>query len=161
MDSSLTPEQVALMESGEASIVVASRDERNRPSMGWGLSCRVSPDARRVVVFLLESQSHRALVDLRARRPVSLLFTLTSTRSLQLKSPCAREIPLAAGDLERLDRYATTITEAWCAIGHTEGFGRALMSREADTLVAFELEPEQAFDQTPGPRAGTLVGAGR
>lgn len=149
------------MESGEASIVVASRDAHNRPSMGWGLACRVSEDRRRVVVFLLEAQSHRALVDLRAGRPTSLLFTLTSTRSLQLKAPRAREVPLAAGDLSGLDAYAATITRAWCAIGHTESFGQSLMSREGDPLVAFELEPEQAFDQTPGPRAGTPVGARR
>lgn len=159
MTSILSAEQAALLESGEASIVVASCNERGAPSLGWGLGCRVSDDLARIVVFLLEAQSHEVLVDVRAPRPVSVLFTLISARSIQLKGSRAREVPLRATDSARLDRYGAELTNAWQLAGHPESWGRALTNREADALVAIELELEQAFDQTPGPRAGSPLGA--
>jgi len=159
VNSLLSAEQAALLEAGDASIVVASCNEHGAPSLGWGLGCRVSEDRATLVVFLLEAQSHEVLMDVRARRPVSVLFTLITARSIQLKAPHAREVPLLAADAARLDHYGTALTRAWQMAGHPESWGRALTSREADVLVAIELRPEQAFDQTPGPRAGSPLGA--
>jgi hypothetical protein len=57
-----------------------------------------------------------------------------------------------------LDRYGVALARGWLVAGHSESWGRALTSREGDTLVAFEVEPGQAFDQSPGPRAGSALG---
>ena len=144
------------MQSGVTSIVVASGSDAGRPSVGWALGSRVAPDRRQVVVFLLEAQSHDLLSDLRGGRPVSVLFTQSSnTRALQLKARGAREVALGPQDCALLDRYAAALADEWLMLGEPHAFSLALMSREGDTLVAFEITPEEAFDQTPGPRAGS------
>lgn len=159
MSALVNDEQVAWMQSGVCSVIVASHDAQNRPSLGLAFGCRLSPDRARVTVFLLEGQSHAILADLRAGRAVSVLFTQSvTTRALQLKAPEAREVPLQAGDPALLDRFALALEQEW-AQASAAGFTLALMSREGDTLVAFELTPEQAFDQTPGPRAGSPLEA--
>jgi hypothetical protein len=152
-------DQVAWMQSGVCSVVVASHDAQNRPSIALAFGCRLSSDRGRVTVFLLELQSHTVLADLRAGRAVSVLFTQSlTTRALQLKASSAREVPLEAGDTAMLDRFALALEQEWSPAA-VPGFTLALMSREGDTLVAFELTPEQAFDQTPGPRAGAPLEA--
>lgn len=155
----ISVDQATWMQSGVTSIVVASRGEQGRPSLGLGLGCRIAPDRLRLVVFLLEAQSHDLLTDLRAGRGVGVLFTqATTTRALQLKAPSAREVPLASNDVQLLDRYAETLADEWSF--QTRAFTLALLSRDGDALVAFELAPTDAFDQTPGPRAGSPLGAG-
>jgi len=161
MEPILSAEQAAWMQAGLTSVVVASRNTTNHPSLGWGLGCRVSPDLRRIVVFLLESQSYDTLSDLRAGRPVSVLFTqAATTRALQLKASRAREVPLLPSDPALLDAYAKALGESWSGVIEQPHFASALMSRESDQLVAFELTPEAAFDQTPGPRAGAALHGG-
>jgi hypothetical protein len=155
----LDAEQGAWMQSGVCSIIIASHDPRNRPSLGLAFGCRLSEGRDAVVVFLREAQSHDLLVDLRAGRQVSALFTQSlTTRALQLKAPRAREVALQPGDLEMLERFASLLAKEW-SIAQPEAFTLALMSRECDALAAFELSPTEAFDQTPGPRAGSPLGA--
>ncbi|HEY6078920.1 MAG TPA: hypothetical protein VIW29_08955 [Polyangiaceae bacterium] len=156
----ISAEQAAWMQSGVTSIVVASSSEGGRPAVGWALGSRVDEDRRQVVVFLLEAQSHDVLSDLRGGRRVSVLFTQSSnTRALQLKARGAREVALGPQDCALLDRYAVALADEWSLLGQPRPFSLALMSREGDTLVAFELTPEEAFDQTPGPRAGSQLKA--
>lgn len=159
MSALVNEEQASWMQSGVCSIIVASHDSHNRPSLGLAFGCRLSEDRAAVVVFLLEAQSHALLADLRAGRQVSVVFTQSfTTRALQLKAPLAREVPLRASDGAMLDRFAQALTKEW-SLGMPDAFTLALMNREGDTLVAFELTPREAFDQTPGPRAGSLLGA--
>lgn len=158
MDALVSDEQAAWMQSGVCSIVVASHDVELRPSLGWGFGCRLSGDRRTICVFLLEAQSHGVLRDLRAGRQVSVLFTQSvTTRALQLKAACAKEVPLQAADSTRLDDYAGQLVDEW-SIAQPRAFTQAMMNREGDALVAFELTPSEAFDQTPGPRAGSPLG---
>jgi len=159
MSALVNEEQANWMQSGVCSIIVASHDSQNRPSLGLAFGCRLSEDRATVVVFLLEAQSHGVLADLRAGRQASMLFTQSfTTRALQLKAPLAREVPLQPTDPPMLDAFALALAKEWSA-GEPEAFTLALMNREGDTLVAFELTPREAFDQTPGPRAGSPLGA--
>lgn len=161
MDSLISAEQAAWVQSGVTSIIVASCSDGCRPSVGLALGCRVAEGRRQVQVFLLEAQSHEVLCDLRAGRRVSVLFTQSSnTRALQLKARGAREVPLGPQDGALLDRHAAALADEWSMFGQPRAFALTLMSREGDTLVAFELTPEEAFDQTPGPRAGSPLGVG-
>ena len=159
MSPVISAEQAAWMQSGVSSIIVASRSDALRPSLGLAFGCRVSESRGEVVVFLREAQSYDLLTDLRAGRQVSVLFTQsTTTRALQLKALRAREVPLAADDKELLDRYTAALVDEWTLLGQPQAFTSALMCREADALVAFAVAPHEAFDQTPGPRAGSLLG---
>jgi hypothetical protein len=158
MDALVTEEQAAWMQSGVCSIIVASSDSRHRPSLGLALGCRLSEARGTICVFLLEAQSHALLADLRAGRPLSVLLTQSvTTRALQLKGPFAKEVPLQAGDPALLDGFAGALAKEW-SVAQPETFTRSLMCREGDALAAFELSPAEAFDQTPGPRAGSLLG---
>lgn len=157
----LSTEQAGWMQSGVCSVVVASSSARNRPSLGLSLGCRLDEGRGRVVVFLAEAPNHDLLCDLRAGRRVSVLFTQSSTtRALQLKAPAAREVPLAPGDWALLDGYAAALAAEWGKFGQPESFTRTLLGGEGTALVAFEVIPEETFDQTPGPRAGSPLKAG-
>lgn len=160
MDAFINAEQAAWMMQGAASILIAGRDAHNRPSLAQALGSRISPDRRSLVVFLLAIQGDTVLRDLRANGCAAVTFTNSrSTRSLQLKANGAREVPLAHGDDERVAAHVGALVREWTGSGLPEAVARTLLARTEGPLVAIELVPHVAFDQTPGPRAGTPLPA--
>jgi hypothetical protein len=156
VDPVINAEQAAWMIQGAASILIAGRDADNRPSLAQAMGSRISADRRTLVVFLLAGQAATVLRDLRANGCAAVTFTNSrSTRSLQLKANGAREVPLAPGDDERSTAHVGALIREWTGSGLPEPVARALLARRDGPLVAIELVPHVAFDQTPGPRAGT------
>jgi hypothetical protein len=44
-------------------------------------------------------------------------------------------------------------------VGFAPPLTRAMLAHRLEDVVAVRFTPEQAFDQTPGPRAGTPLGS--
>jgi hypothetical protein len=146
---------------GRVSIVAASRDARNVPTLMRGLGCRVSRDRRQVTVLLRASQSASLLADLRASGVIAVVFSEPSThRTLQLKGEDARVGPLQRGDAGLLARYRDAMVAEICPLGYAEALIRAMFSCPVDDAVAVTFRPSQAFSQTPGPGAGQPLKAG-
>lgn len=142
------------------SIVVAGRDAENLPAVVRAVGCRVSPDRRRVTVFVPRSQAAEVLDDLQANREIAAVFCLPSThRTIQLKSRDAALVPIepgdAAGIAAQVDLFAVDIAK----LGYEGEFARAVCAHAPDDLVGIAFTPYAAFAQTPGPRAGEPLAA--
>lgn len=141
-------------------MTVASSDSAGGPSLGQGIGVRIDEAGTRIRLFMVEARSQAVVNDLRAGRPVAVVFTHSpSLRSLQVKAPNATEVPLEPGDHEHIAAYVDAVVRGW--VYAPEPFVRTLLATGPGPIVAFELEPNAAFDQTPGPKAGAaLPGSG-
>jgi len=146
---------------GPVSILIATAGVDGAPGLGVGLGVRIADDRRRLAVFVLDTVNRQVLDDVRAGRALAVAFTHSaSTRALQLKAAHATIAPLAPEDPARLDAYAAALAREWARHGEGEAFAHAYLVRAPGTIVAIELVPEAAFEQSPGPHAGSVLGAG-
>jgi hypothetical protein len=122
---------------------------------------RIDAQGARIRVFVVEARSRAVIADLRAGRPIAVVFTHSPTlRSLQVKAQGASEVALEPGDREHIEGYVDAVEKGWMYA--PPGFVRTLLATGPGPIVVFELEPSSAFDQTPGPKAGAaLVGSAR
>jgi hypothetical protein len=148
-------EQARWMMLGAPTITLASRNQALRPSLGQAVSCRFDEQRTQLTLLLCEGRNGQVLADVRAGAPLSVVFTHSpTTRSLPLKAPRAREVPLREGDRELVAAYVGSVSADWNQYGVPDTFVRTLLAREPGPLLALELSPRAAFDQTPGPHAG-------
>ena len=136
-------------------VTVASRDAAHVPSVTRALGCRVSPDRRRVTVFLLASQSATLLRDLRITGAIAAVFSQPSThRTIQLKGSDATVGAIEPGDVELIEANAAAALADLALAGFPESFARTIFAYDAPDVVAVGFTPSTAFFQTPGPQAG-------
>ena len=146
---------------GRVSIVAASRDGRNVPSLTRGLGCRVSRDRRRVTVLLRATQSGQLLADLRTTDAIAVVFSEpASHRSLQLKGDAVAIGSPPRSDAALMARYRDAMVAEICQLGYTEALIRAMLSCPFGDAVAVTFRPTHAFSQTPGPGAGQALQPG-
>jgi len=148
----------AFIQSG-VSIVAASRDGGNVPTLARAIACRVSPDRQRVTVFVSRSQCGALLADVRASRVLAVVFSQPSThRTIQLKSDDAAEVALGAGDTERMVEHTNRVIADLRRLGYGDTLLRASFGYATDDVAAIVFTPSAAFTQTPGPGAGGRLG---
>lgn len=155
----LPPDLVAMMARG-VSVIVASRDARLRPSIMRAVGSRVEAGAGAITVYLARRQSRRLLEDLAATGQVAVVFSEPSThRSVQLKA--SRVEMRSAGDEDApvLAAYLRSMEHEIQQVGFGPPVTRALLAHRLEDVVAVRFVPEQAFEQTPGPRAGATLGS--
>ena len=158
--SQLSPALVAMMSQG-VSVLVASRDERLRPSVMRAVGSAVDAASGTVTVYLARSQAGELLRDIERSGPVAAMFSQPSTHtSVQLKA--SRASLRAATQVERaeLDSYAAAMEREIEIVGYPRPVTRAMLAHRLEDVVAVTFEPEQVFEQTPGPKAGSLVAGG-
>ena len=125
---------------------------------GWGI--RFPHAGRPRCRVIIGAQELPAL----ERRPGRRLLALTITEvrtlvSVQFKGPSGPPEPATAEDLDVVRRYSEAF---FTIVEEVDGTPRVLLERMLPTaFVACEVDVEEFFDQTPGPRAGTPLGAGR
>jgi hypothetical protein len=137
---------------------VASCSAARVPSVVRAHGCRVSPDRRRVTVFVSVPRAAKVIEDLRAGGGIAVVFTLPHTHeTLQLKAARADVVPLAPGDAACIRAYVESLVEELCRVGYKETLGRAVMSSADEESVGLSFEPAAAFVQTPGPKAGSRL----
>jgi hypothetical protein len=159
-DTPLLDKTHAAFLGGPVTIGVASCDAKGLPSLARGYGCRISKDRRRVTVFLSAPQAEPLLRDLRAGRPVAVVFTRPKThQTIQLKGTDAKVAPLGRGDRAITAAYANAFAGEVAAIGFKERFSRAIVSGTNGEVVGVTFTPTAAFVQTPGPTAGQRLEA--
>jgi hypothetical protein len=150
----LSQELLAMIVRG-VSVNVSSRDAALRPSIMRAVGSDVSTDGSRVTVYLARSQSAQLLQDIATTGQLAAVFSEpASHRSVQLKAGAATLRPANEADLPVLARYLASMEIEIARVGHPPVVTRAMLAFRLDDLVAVSFTPEQAFDQTPGPRAG-------
>lgn len=157
----LPPDLLAMMRRG-VSVIVGSRDQAMRPSIMRAVGSDLSEDGRTVTLYLVRAQSRQLIQDIAATGHVAVVFSEPAThRTVQLKGSGAAIRQAAAADEPVLARYLASMEHEIARVGYPPPLTRAMLAHRLEDVVAVRFEPEQAFDQTPGPRAGTLLGAGR
>ena len=144
------------------SIVAASRDDALMPSIGRASGCHVSGDRRAVAIFLPQSQAVQLVADLRRSKRIAVVFSRPSThRTLQLKADDARVRPATPEESAIVARYVDAFAREIGLLGHTAEQACAMFQARDDDLVAVDFTPSAAFEQTPGPKAGSPLAAAR
>lgn len=142
---------------GPVMIIVGTRDEANRPTIGRGVGARsLGQDCVEVIVSAW--QWPETISNLSANGDAAITFSRPSDYvSYQLKGS-ARLRAADPEDLELSRRYQAEIFAMFDGLGVPAELVRPwLVEREA--MVA-SLDISELYVQTPGPRAGTAARAG-
>jgi hypothetical protein len=150
---------IAFLAGRRVSVSVASRDENCVPSVGRAVGYRIGIDQQQLAVFVIARQAERLLADVRTSGSVAVVFTEPSThRTVQVKGTDAQVTPLQDGDWHVISAHADALVAEICPLGHPEPLIRALVDCTPQQVVAVRFAPTSAFGQTPGPRAGAVLG---
>ena len=157
----LSPEHVAMIGKG-VSAIVGTCDAGLQPSVMRAVAGAVTPDGATITVYLMRQQSRQLLQDIASSGRLAVVFSEPSShRTVQVKGRDARTRPMDASDGPLLQRYLESMQRELGLIGFAPSFARAMLAHRPRDVVAVSFEPEEAFDQTPGPRAGSaLAGPG-
>jgi hypothetical protein len=156
----LPPEFLAMVAKG-VSAIVGSRDAQLRPSLMRAVGSKVEDEGRVVTVYLSRPQSRQVLQDIAATGHVTVVFSQPSThRTVQLKARRATLRDATEADVPVLTAYCRAMAEELTGAGYPgDKLAPMMLAHKLDEVVAVTFTPEQASDQTPGPRAGTPLGA--
>jgi hypothetical protein len=144
---------------GGVSVIIATRNARLVADLARGCGCRVSRDRRLVTVLVDPDRAEALLQDIRANGMIAVVFSQPSThRTIQLKGSDARRARVAAGDRAVVERTLAGWIEDLTSVGYTRELARAIHGGRPARLAAMAFTPEAAFQQTPGPAAGTRLG---
>ncbi|HYD95834.1 MAG TPA: pyridoxamine 5'-phosphate oxidase family protein [Noviherbaspirillum sp.] len=144
----------AFMQRG-VSINVATCGADALPTLVRATGCRVSPDRRRVTVFISATQGAPLLKCLRDNGSIAVVFSEPSThRTVQVKGSHAEVGALTEGDLQTVAAYRTAFARELEPLGYPEVLIRTLLSFPPADIVSISFAPGEAYSQTPGPRAG-------
>jgi hypothetical protein len=157
----LSSEHIALIEHG-VSTIVASRDAAHNPSLMRAVGASITPQGDRITVYLNRPTSTRLLADLQATGHIAVVFSEPSThRTVQVKASRVQLRAAMATDSELLQRYLRVMEDQLQRVGFGPHYTRIMLAHQPGDVVAVSFTPEQAFDQTPGPKAGArLPGSG-
>jgi hypothetical protein len=140
------------------SVIVASRDAAMRPSVMRAVGSDVAADGSEVTVYVSRRQSRQLVQDIAATGQVAVVFSEPAThRTVQVKSSRAQLRNAGPADRPALERYLASMEREITQVGFAPLFTRAMLALDLDDLVAIRFAPQQAFDQTPGPRAGEAL----
>ena len=144
---------LALMRAG-VSVIVGSRVAAHRPHLMRAVGYRIDADG--ALTVLLPAAGGRAVLDdLRANGRIAVVFSEPTThRTLQLKGDDATGRPATDADLALAQRYLGAFADEIAQLGFAAPVARQLLQHVPDDLHAVRFTPCQAFEQTPGPRAG-------
>jgi len=146
------------LESG-VSVVVGTRDSGLVPEItrAWGPS--VSEDRRSVKLCVPLATSRKTLENLEENGQIAVSFSLpTNYKTIQLKGRYIETTEPTGADFAAIERHRDAFGVLNETIGVPRQWVEAFWRREfstSPTLVTICFFPEEIFDQTPGPGAGS------
>ncbi|MES2786270.1 MAG: pyridoxamine 5'-phosphate oxidase family protein [Pseudomonadota bacterium] len=162
MAAAQIPADIVAMMARGISVIAASRDALSRPSVMRAVGSLVEDDAGRITIFVSRRQSAQLVQDVSSNGHIAVVFSEPAThRTVQVKATNARIRNADASDQAALSRYLASMEIEIARVGYGPHMTRAMLAHRLEDLVAITFAPEQAFDQTPGPKAGAAFGAGR
>jgi hypothetical protein len=154
----ISAELKAFLESG-VSVVVGTRDADLVPEItrAWGLL--VSKDRKSISLCVPLATSHKTLDNLAGNGQITVCCSLpTSYKTVQLKGQGIETADPSRADLTAVARHREAFGRLNVRIGVPRQRIETFWRRELETspdLVKVRIVPEQVFDQTPGPDAGS------
>jgi hypothetical protein len=157
--SPIGPEQADLI-GRRVSIIVGSRDAAQRPHLMRAVGCMLSDDRRQVTVLINQRAAERVLADLRANGLIAVVFSEPTThRTLQLKGSDAQVLPCGSEGEAVAERHLRRFVDELADIGVRADVAQTLLARDGG-LAAIRFTVREAYEQTPGPQAGSALHAG-
>ncbi|HVY24399.1 MAG TPA: pyridoxamine 5'-phosphate oxidase family protein [Steroidobacteraceae bacterium] len=158
MNEPLINDELAAFISSGLSITLASRNADNMPSAARAKGCvLVHGTSCKLRVFVSASQARQVVTDVRANGAISATFSVPDThRSMQFKGCDAHVAELQSGDRALIDQYIDIFARRVAGNGFSPAFVHAFFASPPDE-IAVEFTPTDAFQQTPGPNAGTRL----
>lgn len=154
----LTQAQSDLLETGCASLYLASRNTRRVPSLTRGVDARLDENQEQVTILVLRSQSQQVLRDIASTHAAALVVSRPSTHlTFQLKGHDARETALPADAEYRARQHREAFARELAIYGYPPAFAMAVYGFQPDDLVAVTFTVSALFEQTPGPGTGTRM----
>jgi hypothetical protein len=154
--------QAAFLQGG-VSISAASsgvQSGQRFPSLCRVLACQVAPDRRQLTVLVSRAQAVELLRDVGASGRLSVVFSQPSThRTLQIKGEHARIAPASAEQLDAVRRHRDAFVSEVVGLGFPPALVALLLTCDDDDILGISYTPVAVFDQSPGPRAGSLLQA--
>lgn len=150
----------AFLESG-VSVLLGTRDSGLNPEITRGWGPRVSRDRTSIRLCVPLATSRKTLENLEENGLIAVAFSLpTSYKTIQLKGRFIETVEPNATDLRAVERHR----EAFCSLNEELGVARHLLDSfwqaevaTSPILVAIRFHPDEIFDQTPGPKAGSRL----
>ncbi|MDP2006390.1 MAG: pyridoxamine 5'-phosphate oxidase family protein [Rubrivivax sp.] len=153
----LSPEHIALIASG-VSTIVASHDASGRPSLMRAVGAAITPDGTHITVYLNRPACSQLLADLQATGQIAVVFSEPFSHCAVQVKACRIELRAAGPeDAPVLARYLAGMEHELGRIGFGPTYTRIMLAHQLNDVVAVSFSPEQAFDQTPGPKAGACL----
>ena len=154
--------QAAFLQGG-VSISAASSGVRPAPtfpSLCRVLACEVAADRRRLTVLVSRAQAAQLLQDVGESGRLAVVFSQPSThRTLQIKGEHAQIGPASARQLDAVRRHRDAFVSEVVPLGFPDSLVRLLLTCDDDDILAISTIPVAVFDQSPGPRAGSMLQA--
>jgi len=82
-----------------------------------------------------------------------------SHRTVQVKARDVEPRSAVDSDAPVLQRYLRSMEHEIGNVGQSAAFVQAMLACRLDDVVAIRLRPSEAYDQTPGPKAGSALPA--
>ena len=148
----------ALLE-GLVAVHVATRDAALVPDEVMAAAALLEPDGRSLTVYLPDATAGTALANLRDNGEVAVVLSQPLThRTVQLKGRVETIRPAGEDEREAVERFAAAFDAEVAAIGLPPA---ALRRRNRWPCAAATFAVREAYEQTPGPRAGEPLVAER
>lgn len=154
----ISAELQTFLEDG-VSVVVGTRDGDMVPEItrAWGLL--VSKDRKSISLCAPLATSRKTLDNLAENGEMTVCCSLpTSYKTVQLKGQCTRTTDPSHADQAAVERHREAFGRMNERIGFPRQRSETFWQRELEglsALVKLHFVPEQIFDQTPGPDAGS------
>jgi hypothetical protein len=155
------PRELKSFLEGGLSVVVGTRDADMVPEVtrAWGLL--VSKDRKSISLCVPLATSHETLDNLAGNGQMTVCCSLpTSYRTVQLKGKGLKTAHPSREDLAAVERHREAFGRLNKRIGIPHQQSEIFWRRELETspaLIKLRFIPEQIFDQTPGPDAGSTL----
>jgi hypothetical protein len=152
------PENLASLLEGLVAVHVATRDASLVPDEVMGAAALLDAEGRRLTVYLPVATSAASLANLRDNGAIAVVLSQPLThRTVQLKGRAAEIRPARKDEREEVLAFAA----AFDAEVETIGLPPAMVRRRTKWpchAVTFAIS--EAWEQTPGPRAGEPLAPG-
>ncbi|MGC3981067.1 MAG: hypothetical protein QM808_07415 [Steroidobacteraceae bacterium] len=160
MANPLTQELIDHIESNEVSIYMATCDTQRTLRGTRAYACRMAADGPSITTWIKVEGNDAVLANIKNSGRLALVIcNVESNKALQLKAIDARITDIRSDDYPRLLTYQQGFIAKTSSLGYPADVMRTHIHFRVDALVAVQFTPIAAFTQTPGPKAGTQVGA--
>jgi len=145
-------EAVAELVAGGVATIVATRDERLRPSIARAWGVKISDDGSALTLCVEAPDDSPTRSNLIPAAPIAVTCSRPTTyRTVQLKGEVTAVRAPEAGDLASVDEHVGAFSREAEKLGLAADCGRRLLGPE---LLAVGIRVHEIYDQTPGPGAG-------